>query len=301
MGKIMGIDSIYQINEMIGNEKLKHPLITFIEPSKVKIIPVIEQQISMSLYSISLKNGRECKIKYGRQNYDFQEGTLMCLAPGQTIEPFSASDNTALEGWVLIFHPDLISKSALGKKMNEYTFFGYDSHEALHLSEHEKQTVTDIVQAIKYEYSQNLDVHSQDLIISNLELLLNYCKRFYGRQFITRTNVYKDVVIRFEEFLKSYFDSEKLETLGLPSVKYCAEEMCYSPNYLSDLLKKETGKTTQEHIHFYLIEKAKILLLGTQEPVNRIAHCLGFEYPQHFSILFKNKTGMSPAEYRNSI
>jgi len=299
MGKIINIESISQINEMIGNEKLKHPLITLIEPSKVKMIPVIEQQITLSLYSISLKNGHECKIKYGRQNYDFQEGTLMCLAPGQTIEPFSASENTELDGWVLIFHPDLISKSTLGKKMNAYTFFSYDSHEALHLSDIERQTVTNIVKTIKAEYSQNIDVHSQDLIISNLELLLNYCKRFYGRQFITRTNVYKDVVIQFEEFLKSYFDSEKPEALGLPSVKYCAEEMCYSPNYLSDLLKKETGKTTQEHIHFYLIEKAKILLLGTQEPVNRIANSLGFESPQHFSKLFKNKTGMSPIEYRN--
>ncbi|MHB8128969.1 MAG: hypothetical protein ACYDEX_08220, partial [Mobilitalea sp.] len=131
MGKIMNIESISQINEMIGNEKLKHPLITLIEPSKVKMIPVIDQKITMSLYSISLKNGDECQIKYGRQNYDFQEGTLMCLEPGQTIEPFRASDNTNLEGWALIFHPDLISKSALGKKMNEYTFFGYDSHEGL--------------------------------------------------------------------------------------------------------------------------------------------------------------------------
>jgi len=295
----MNIESISQINEMIGNEKLKHPLITLIEPSKVKIIPVIDQQITMSLYSISLKNGDECQIKYGRQNYDFQEGTLMCLAPGQTIEPFSASDNSNLEGWSLIFHPDLISKSALGKKMNEYTFFGYDSHEGLHLSDQEKQTASDIVKAIKDEFSQNLDVHSQDLIVSNIELLLNYCKRFYGRQFITRTNLYKDVVIRFEEFLKTYFDSDKPESQGLPSVKYCAQEMRYSPNYLSDLLKKETGKTTQEHIHFHLVEKAKILLLGTQEPVNKIAHSLGFEHAQHFSTLFKNKTGMSPAEYRN--
>jgi AraC-like DNA-binding protein len=299
MGAIIRIESVSQINEMIGNEKLKHPLITLIEPSKVKVMPVIDQQITMDLYCISLKNGRECKIKYGRKNYDFQEGTLMCLAPGQTIEPFSASEDSELDGWVLIFHPDLIRKSALGKKMNEFTFFSYDSHEALHLSDIERQTVTGIVKTIKDEYSQNLDVHSQDLIISSLELLFNYCKRFYGRQFITRANIYKDVVTRFEEFLKSYFDSDKPESLGLPSVRYCAQEMGYSPNYLSDLLKKETGKTTQEHIHFYLVEKAKIMLLGTQEPVNRIAHSLGFEYPQHFSKLFKNKTGMSPAEYRN--
>lgn len=300
MREIINIESISQINEMIGYEKLKHPLITLIEPSKVKMMPVIENQVTMSLYSISLKNGHECRIKYGRQSYDFQEGTLMCLAPGQTIEPFSISENTDadLDGWVLLFHPDLINKSSLGKKMSEYTFFSYDSYEALHLSDMERQTVTNIVMTIKDEYSRNLDVHSQDLIISNLELLLNYCKRFYGRQFITRTNVYKDVVIRFEEFLRSYFDSNKPESQGLPSVKYCAQEMSYSPNYLSDLLKKETGKSAQEHINFYLVEKAKNMLLGTQEPVNRIAHSLGFEYPQHFSKLFKNKTGMSPAEYR---
>lgn len=299
MKKIMRIKSISQINEMIGSEKLRHPLITLLEPSKVKIVPVIKQQFTMDLYSIGLKNGHECKIKYGRQNYDFQEGTLVCLAPGQTIEPLSVSDNKELDGWVLIFHPDLISKSALGKKINEYTFFSYDSHEALHLSDQERQIITGIVKAIKDEYSQNIDVFSQDLIISNLELLLNYCKRFYGRQFITRTNVYKDVVIRFEEFLKSYFSSDKPESQGLPSVKYCAQKMCYSPNYLSDLLKKETGKNTQEHIHFYLIEKAKIMLLGTQEPVSEIAHSLGFKYPQHFSKLFKSKTGMLPTEYRN--
>lgn len=298
MEKIYTIESISQINTMLGNEKLRHPLITLIEPSKVKVMPVIDRQITMNLYSISLKNGHECKIKYGRQNYDFQEGTLMCLAPGQTIEPFSSYEDSELDGWVLIFHPDLINKSALGKKMNDYTFFSYDSHEALHLSDIERQTVTGIVKTIKDEYSQNLDVHSQDLIISNLELLMNYCKRFYGRQFITRTNVYKDVVIRFEEFLKSYFDSDKPESLGLPSVRYCAQAMGYSPHYLSDLLKKETGKTVQEHIHFYLVEKAKILLLGTQEPVNRIALSLGFGYPQHFSKLFKNRTGLSPAEYR---
>lgn len=299
MSQMMRIESVCQINEMVGNEKLKHPLITLLEPSKVKVIPVIKQKIVMSLYSISLKNGHECRIKYGRQNYDFQEGTLVCMAPGQTIEPLSASDNTELDGWTLIFHPDLIRKSSLGKKINEYSFFSYDSNEALHLSDQERRTVTSIVKAIKSEYSQNLDMHSQDLIISNLELLLNYCNRFYSRQFITRTNVNKDVIIRFEELLKSYFDSEKPKSHGLPSVKYCAREMGYSPNYLSDLLKKETGKNTQEHIHFYMIEQAKIMLLGTQEPVNRISYSLGFEYPQHFSKLFKSKTGMSPDEFRN--
>jgi AraC-like DNA-binding protein len=300
MGKVLKIESISQIHEIGGLKKPEHPLITLIESAKVRPkIPVIKQQVISSLYSISLKNGHECKIVYGRQNYDFQEGSLIFIAPDQIIMPVSESENAATDGWVLCFHPDLIRKSALAKKMKEYTFFSYDSHEALHVSNQERKTVTGIVKTIKKEYSQNIDVYSQELIISNLELLLNYCKRFYGRQFITRTNVNKDVVIRFEEFLQSYFDSDKPESQGLPSVKYCAEQMGYSPNYLSDLLKQETGKNTQEHIYFYLIEKAKTMLLGTEEPVYKIAQSLGFEYPQHFSKLFKNKTGMSPAEYRN--
>jgi AraC-like DNA-binding protein len=180
-----------------------------------------------------------------------------------------------------------------------YWFFSYEANEALHLSDQEKQKITAIVETIEHEYSQNIDVYSQELIISNIELLLNYCKRFYGRQFLTRSHVNKDVISRFEAFLKNYFDSGRPETEGLPTVKYCAREMDYSTNYLSDLLKKETGKNTQEHIHFHLIEKAKTMLLGTDEPVFRIAYALGFEYPQHFSKLFKNKTGMSPAAYRN--
>jgi AraC-like DNA-binding protein len=284
---------------MIGCEKPRNPLVTLIDQSMIKSkMPVLSQQIITDFYTISLKNGNECRIKYGRQNYDFQEGTLMFLAPGQIIEPISESEEAEPMGWVLIFHPDLIRKSLLGKKINEYTFFSYDSHEALHVSEQERKTATGIAEAIRYEYSQNIDVYSQDLIISNLELLLNHCNRFYGRQFITRTNVNSDIVIRFEEFLKDYFESGKPEAQGLPDVKYCAKEIGYSPNYLSDLLKKETGKNTQEHIHYYLIEKAKNMLLGTKQPVYRIANSLGFEYPQHFSKLFKNKTGLSPAEYR---
>ncbi|HOV15268.1 MAG TPA: helix-turn-helix domain-containing protein, partial [Spirochaetota bacterium] len=222
----------------------------------------------------------------------------MFLAPNQVISPVSPSENKDKSGWILLFHPDLIRKSSLIKKMNEYTFFSYDSHEALHLSENERQIVTNIVQTIKHEYSQNLDEHSHELILSNLELLLNYCKRFYGRQFITRSHINKDIVVKFEEFLQSYFNSDKPKSMGIPSVKYCAKIMCYSTNYLSDLLKKETGKNTKEHIYYYLIEKAKNMLIGTEEPVYRIADSLGFEYPQHFSKFFKNKTGLSPCEYR---
>lgn len=299
MGKIFRVESVSQLHAFIGYEKPRHPLISFIEMRHVPVMPVIDCRVAMGLYSISLKNGEECRIKYGRQSYDFQERTLMFMAPDQVIEPFTAPEDMAKGGWILVFHPDLLRRSALGRKMGEYSFFSYDSHEALHLSDQERQTVTGLVLSIREEYSRNLDAHSQELILSNLELLLNYCKRFYGRQFITRSGACKDVVAGFEEFLKDWFESGKAQREGLPSVKDCAEAMHYSPHYLSDLLKKETGKNTQEHIHFRVIEKAKNMLLGTEEPVKSIAATLGFEYPQHFSKLFKSKTGMSPAEYRH--
>lgn len=300
MSRVLKVESVSQIHEFFGYEKPKHPLITLIDNTKVNPAVFSEDiQIITGFYSITMKEGVECELKYGRQYYDFQEGSLMFLAPDQTVSITGNPDKTDLNGWTLFFHPDLLRKGHPGKKMKEYTFFSYEANEALHLSDQEKQKITAIVETIEHEYSQNIDVYSQDLIISNIELLLNYCKRFYGRQFITRTHVNKDVIRRFEAFLKSYFDSGRPETEGLPTVKYCAEQMDYSTNYLSDLLKKETGKNTQEHIHFHLIEKAKTMLLGTDEPVFRIAYALGFEYPQHFSKLFKNKTGMSPAAYRN--
>lgn len=304
MGDIIRIESISQIHEMIGYEKPEHPLITIINPSKIKSLntDILSSRVVTNLYSISLKNGLECQIIYGRKHYDFQEGSLMFMAPEQTIIPIEAPDisnQPDWNGWVLLFHPDLIRKSSLMGKMKNYSFFSYDSFEALHISEQERINVSNIIKTIKHEFSQNLDYHSQDLIVSNLELLLNYCKRYYGRQFLTRTNINKDIVIKFEAFLQACFDASDLEIHGLPSVKSCAGEMGYSPNYLSDLLKKETGKNTIEHIHFHLIEKAKNLLLGSEMPVNRIAYSLGFEYPQYFSKLFKNKTGKSPAEYRN--
>lgn len=301
MNKVIRIESISQLHELIGYEKPKHPLISVIDYSKTKpVISTADLHIITSFYSINLKEGPSCKTKYGRQYYDFEEGSLVFLAPekaayideDQPEEPEST-------GWNLCFHPDLIYKSSLSQKISDYTFFTYEHNEALHLSDQEKQKITDIVNEIKHEYSQNMDDYSQDLIISQLELFLNYCQRFYGRQFMTRTKVNKTIVTRLDKFLKDYFQSHQLKLLGPPSVKFCAQAMGYSPNYLSDLLKKETGKNTQEHVYFHLIEKAKILLLETDEPVSAIASELGFDYPQHFSKLFKNKTGRSPAEYRN--
>jgi len=201
-------------------------------------------------------------------------------------------------GWGLFFHPEFIRNSNLGKKIREYTFFRYDENEALHLSFDELNTLTTIIQQIEKEYQTNIDKHSTDLLLSNLELLLNYCKRFYDRQFITRTNTSKDIIAKFELFLIEYFNAEKSKIEGLPTVMMCAEKMNLSPNYLSDLLKNETGKNAQEHIHFHLLDRAKMLLLSTNNTVNEIAFDLGFEYPQNLSALFKRKIGFSPTEYR---
>ena len=299
MSRIVKIESISQIHDLLDYEKPKHPLITLIDFTKINpaVFPE-DMQIMSAFYSVTFKDGHECDIKYGRHHYDFHEGSLIFLAPGQTVTVTGNPKKTDMKGWQLFFHPDLIRKSQLWKKMKEYSFFSYDAYEALHLSDQEKQMITGIVKAIEQEYSQHLDEYSQELILSHIEVLLNYCKRFYGRQFLTRAHVNKDAVSRFEAFLKEWFDSEDLESKGLPTVKLCAGEMGYSTNYLSDLLKKESGKNTQEHIHAYVVEKAKDLLLGTEEPVNVIAYSLGFEYPQHFSKLFKKKTGMSPAAYR---
>ncbi|MCG8124397.1 MAG: helix-turn-helix transcriptional regulator, partial [Candidatus Thiodiazotropha taylori] len=197
-----------------------------------------------------------------------------------------------------LFHPDLIRKSSLGNNIDHYSFFSYEIHEALHLSEDERVSITGLVRKIETEYQQSIDRHTQKLIVSNIELLLDYCTRFYDRQFYVRTNLNQDFVTRFENLLRDYFNSEKPLDLGVPSVKYCGERLNMSPSYLSDLLKKETGRTVQQHIQDTVIDKAKNLLLSTNEQVSQIAYGLGFDYPQHFSKLFKSRTGMSPAEYR---
>lgn len=297
MEHIINIDTITMLHKLLGYDKPVHPLITLIDFNNMPDLSKYkDKQMVAGFYSISLKDGCDCRLKYGRQYYDFSEGSMMFTAPGQvaTVE-YKPSDT---KGWMLCFHPDLIRKSQLNSKIKEYTFFSYDSSEALHLSEKEEQIINNIVKTINEEFNHNPDIYSDQLIVSNLEVLLNYARRFYGRQLITRTNVNKDVVSRFEKLITDYFESKSLEDNGLPTVKHLAQKMGYSSNYLSDLLKKETGKNTQEHIHFHLIEKAKFLLLGTQEPVSQIAYMLGFEYPGHFSKFFKKKTGMSPSIYR---
>jgi AraC-like DNA-binding protein len=205
------------------------------------------------------------------------------------------------EGWGLFFHSEFIRNTTLGKKIAEYTFFRYEENEALHLSFDEKNILNTLLKQMEKEYQTNIDIYSQGLLLSNLELLLNYCMRFYGRQFFTRTNQNKDIITKFEQLLIEYIHSERPNYSELPTVKFCAEKLNLSPNYLSDLLKSETGKNTQEHIHYHLLDKAKTLLQGSNQTISEIAYELGFEYPQNFSKLFKKKFGISPTDYRHTI
>ena len=302
MGNIIRLESISQLNALFQQTAPKHPLIAVIDFSKMEKHEKVEEiKLTCGFYSVMFKNHCANKLKYGKEYYDFQEGTLMCIAPNQiiTIENDANSENADIVGWGLFFHPDLIRGTSLGNKIKEYTFFSYEVNEALHLSDKEKQTLWDCVDKLENELSENIDLHSQTLITSNIELLLNYCARYYDRQFITRKKVNTNLLRKFETILNSYFNSNDQQYKKLPSVKYFAELLFLSPNYLSDLLKKETGKTAQEYLHYYLIEEAKNNLLNTNDPINEIAFNLGFEYPQYFSKLFKSKTGMTPLAFRN--
>ncbi|MCG7947605.1 MAG: helix-turn-helix transcriptional regulator [Candidatus Thiodiazotropha taylori] len=300
MSNIIHIKTISDIHAALGLDKPKHPLVTVIPiDDRIKNYDYGNATYVLGFYQVSLKAGICGEITYGRNTYDFQEGTMVFTKPGQALS-FKASkeDLASEEGWTLLFHPDLIRKSSLGNNIDHYSFFSYEIHEALHLSEDERVSITGLVRKIETEYQQSIDRHTQKLIVSNIELLLDYCTRFYDRQFYVRTNLNQDFVTRFENLLRDYFNSDQPLDLGVPSVKYCGEQLNMSPSYLSDLLKKETGRTAQQHIQDTVIDKAKNLLLSTNEQVSQIAYGLGFDYPQHFSKLFKSRTGMSPAEYR---
>ncbi|UTW62834.1 helix-turn-helix domain-containing protein [bacterium SCSIO 12741] len=299
MTNIVHIQSISQLHKFMGHSKPMHPAVSFVRFSEMNVPKDLTfEKASAEFYIISLKT-MPGQLKYGRNYYDFEEGTLTFSAPNQVMYPSHLmADIEDVEGWSLFFHPDILFGTQLGKTIHDYSFFSYDVNEALHLSDAERQKIEDCIQNIVDEYNQNLDRHSQELIVSNLELLLNYCHRFYDRQFFTRKKQNHGVVSEIESLLSSYFNSEAPLSKGLPSVKYCADHVNLSPNYLSDLLKKETGKSTKEHIDYFLIDKAKNLLLNSELNISEIAYELGFEQPKSFSNLFKKKTGVSPKEFR---
>ena len=295
MTQIIRQESISQFNNLRGQETL-HPLVSVLDQSKSK--PVPDGRYYSGLYIIFLKDIKCGELSYGRNNYDYQEGTLVFISPGQIWGKEDMSKTIQPKGWALAFHPDLIRGTSLGKHIRDYNFFSYDVNEALHLSERERQIILECFAKILYELEHAIDKHSKTLIISNIELFLNYCVRFYDRQFITRDNIHKDILVRFEAILDDYFHSDKPHTLGLPSVKYCAEKLFLSANYLGDLIKKETGKSAQEHIQLRLMDIAKEKIFDTSKSIGQIAYDLGFKHPGHFSRMFKNETGHTPNEYR---
>jgi len=290
-------ESISELHDWVQYPRPLHPLISVIDHKDFYARrPKEDALFRFGFYTISCKKF-EGLLYYGKSLYDFKEGSLLFTAPGQVIGP--GIDVKVEEGWALFIHPDLLHGTSLGKKMHQYTFFHYEVNEALHISEEESKIIRDCVDKMAREYRQPIDKHTQSVIVSSIELLLNYCSRFYDRQFYTRAKVNADVVQRFESLLKDYFSQSALVEKGLPPVTYFASKLNLSPNYLSDLLQKSTGKSTMEHIHLELVDRAKSLLWGTEHSISEIAYELGFEHPSHFTRVFKSKTGKSPSKYRD--
>lgn len=296
MEQVERIDTVKQYNSCMGVDTL-HPLVSVINFNEIPSIQYFRRY--MGIYAVFLKNIKCGDMRYGCQSYDYEDGTLVFVSPGQVYGIDSKGKAMKPSGYALVFHPDLITGTHLGKKIKDYTFFSYEVNEALHLSKKERSTIVDCLQKIASEIEQNIDKHSKTLIVSNIELFLNYCMRFYDRQFITRNNVNKDILVRFENLLDKYFRTDKAQDLGLPSVTYCAEQLHLSPNYFGDLIKKETGNTALDYIQSRVIEEAKGKMFGSNIPISDISFQLGFKYQQHFTRLFKQKTGMTPNEYRN--
>lgn len=294
------IKSITDLHRFIGFESPRHPLISLIDYSKVKPVQALsDYSIVNELYLVSIKIIGPKDVRYGRSRYDFQEGCLIFMAPNQVYSISETDLNTNFSGIGLYFHPDLLLGTSLSKTISSYSFFEYRTNEALHLSDAEKQTVSLVFSNIESEISDRIDKHTQEVLVHNIELLLKYSNRFYERQHISRNTLNVDTVTKFEGLLKEYFTRNTQPDKGLVEVKYFAEKMNLSSKYLSDVLKRETGKGVQEHINLHLIEKAKAELLTTNKSVAEIAFDLGFEYPQYFSRLFKQKEGLTPTEFRN--
>lgn len=296
--KLINIETISEYNDTLGVETL-HPLVSVIDLSRSK--PMKHMRHTFSFYVVFLKDEKNCDVLYGRQRYDYQKGSVISMAPGQVIGIEDTGEVFQPKGWALCFHPDLIRGTTLGRNMKEYSFFSYEVNEALHLSEKERAIFIDCLEKIQHELQYSIDRLSKRLIATNIELLLDYCLRFYERQFVTRNNVNHDILTRFERLLDDYFTGEQAGSNGLPSVKQCANELCLSPNYFGDLIKKETGKTAQEYIQFRLIDIAKERILDPSKSLCQVAYELGFQYPQHFIRLFKKVVGQTPNEYRTQI
>jgi AraC family transcriptional activator of pobA len=296
MEEILRFESVGQYNAFNQHETL-HPLVSVIDYSTAS--PRKLRRSRFGFYAVLLKDVKCGDLRYGKNLYDYQEGTLVFVAPGQIVGVETSDDVYQPKGYGVVFHPDLIKGTSLGSHIDDYTFFSYSVNEALHISERERQLVLDCMAKIRSELEHGVDKHTKTLITDNIELLLNYCTRFYDRQFITRDNVNKGFLERLETLLREYFKSDRPQTIGLPSVAYCAGELNLSPNYFGDLIKKETGKSAHDLIHAKLIDVAKERIFDKEKSLSEIAYGLGFKYPQHFSRVFKQYVGVTPQEYRS--
>ena len=295
MEEVIKLDSVDKYNKLFGLETL-HPLVSVVDLSQATTWPE-HYRINYGIYALFLKDIHCGDITYGRQPYDYQEGTIVCFAPGQVAE-VSMTQGARPKAHGVLFHPDLIRGTTLGQEIRKYSFFSYETREALHLSEEERETVMDCLRKIETELRHNIDKHSRRLITANIGLLLDYCMRFYERQFTTREASNKDIIVRFERLLDEYFDSTAPQEFGLPMVRYFAEKVCLSPNYFGDMISKQTGQTVSEHIQAKLIGRAKEMLLSSSRSMSEIAYSLGFQYPQHMSRMFKRIVGCTPNEFR---
>jgi len=297
------IKTVSEFHQLRGLPKPKHPLISVVDFSLIKGGSNKNPESTIQdFYSISLKRTTNSKMVYGQQEYDFDSGVLFFLSPNQvfSVKHSEKKPGPRHTGWLLLIHPDFIWNTPLAKTIKQYEFFDYAVNEALFLSDDEEKTLNGIIENIQKEYHANIDKFSKQIIISHIEMLLNYSERFYNRQFITREKVNHQILERLEKLLANYFNSEDLITKGLPTVQYIADNLNVSPKYLSGLLKMLTGQSTQQHIHDNLIDKAKEKLSTTKLSVSEIAYELGFEHSQSFSKLFKTKTKVSPVEFRQS-
>jgi AraC family transcriptional activator of pobA len=298
MEDILKFETISQYNAFNQHQTL-HPLVSVIDYSKAN--PRKLRKSYFGFYAVLLKDVKCGDLRYGKNLYDYQEGTLVFIAPGQIAGVETSEEVYQPKGYGVVFHPDLIKGTSLGKQIDQYSFFSYNVTEALHLSDRERQLILDCFSKIEFELEHAVDKHSKTLIANNIELLLNYCVRFYDRQFITRDNANKGILEKFETLLNEFFASDKPQEVGLPSVAYCASELNLSANYFGDLIKKETGKSANEYIHLKLIDVAKEKIFDVNKSVSEIAYELGFKYPQHFTRLFKQHVGVTPQVYRSSM
>lgn len=298
MSNIIKLDNVQDYNRLLGCETL-HPLVSVTDLSQLKSIR--HGRHNFGFYCVFFKELECGTVLYGRNKYDYQEGTMLFIAPGQIAGVDDGGETLNPKGWVLMFHPDLLYGTPLARRMKDYSFFSYTCDKALHMSEREKTIIINCFQEIKEELEHAIDKHTKHIVASNIETMLNHCTRFYERQFVTREVNNRSVLDRFEELVQDHLNSDKPRTKGLPTVQYCADKICLSANYFGDLVKKETGKTAQEYIQFAVIGRIKELLTETDKTISEIAYDLGFNYPHHLSRIFKKVVGITPNEYRLSV